>query len=92
MSKADLHHLVDSLPEDLIRRIDNGGPVTLVVTREGGHLEVREIDPEQAWFWTPEWQEGEREAEAQLAAGEGTIYYSDEEFLQHLDSVPPAPQ
>ncbi|WP_435589786.1 hypothetical protein [Micromonospora aurantiaca (nom. illeg.)] len=26
-------------------------------------------DPDQAWFWTPEWQAGEREADADLAAG-----------------------
>ena len=92
MSKADLHRLVDTLPEDVVRRIENGGPVTFVVTRERGQLELREIDPEQAWFWTPEWQEGEREADAELAAGQGTIYYSDEEFLAHLDDVPPAPE
>lgn len=90
MGNADLHNLVDRLPEDVVRRIESGGPVTLVVIRENGRLEAREIDPEQAWFWTPEWQEGEREADAELAAGQGTTYYSDEEFLQHLDSVPPA--
>ena len=85
-----MHNLVERLPEDLARRIESGGPVTIVVTRENGRLEVREIEPAQAWFWTTEWQEGEREADSELAAGKGTIYYSDEEFLQHLDSVPPA--
>ncbi|WP_236574567.1 hypothetical protein [Nocardiopsis sp. FR26] len=24
---------------------------------------------DQAWFWTPEWQQGEREASGQIAAG-----------------------
>lgn len=32
------------------------------------------IDPDQAWFWTPHWQIGEREASAQLAAGDLRVY------------------
>ena len=27
------------------------------------------IDAGQAWFWTPEWQEGEREVEEDIRAG-----------------------
>jgi hypothetical protein len=27
------------------------------------------IDPEQLWFWTPEWQAGEREVDRELQAG-----------------------
>ncbi len=87
MRNADLHSLIDRLPEDVVRRVENGVPVTLVVRRERGRLEMREIDPEQAWFWTPEWQQGEREADEDIAAGAGTMYYSDEEFLEHLDNV-----
>lgn len=41
-------------------------------------------DPDQAWFWTEEWQAGERRVDAQIAAGMGTIYMSGEEFLQSL--------
>ncbi len=26
-------------------------------------------DPSDAWFWTPEWQKGEREADADIKAG-----------------------
>ena len=32
----------------------------------------------------PEWAEGAREAMAESAAGQGTIYYSTEEFFRHL--------
>jgi antitoxin PrlF len=44
-----------------------------------------EIDPEQAWFWTPEWQEGERQADQEIASGQGEIYYSEEEFERALE-------
>ncbi len=47
---------------------------------------AEERDPDQWWFWTPEWQAGEREAEADLAAGRFDRYESDEEFLEALRS------
>jgi hypothetical protein len=34
----------------------------------------------------PEWIAGEREADADLAAGRSKIFYSDEEFLAYLSS------
>lgn len=42
---------------------------------------------DQSWFWTARWQEGEREATAQIAAGEATFYGSDAEFLAALDAI-----
>ncbi len=86
MRNADLHALIDRLPEDVVRRVAQGVPVTLVVNRENGRLEMREIDPEQAWFWTSEWQEGEREADEDIAAGRVTRYDSDEQFLAALEA------
>jgi hypothetical protein len=41
---------------------------------------------DQAWFWTPEWQAGEREADEAIAAGHTTYFGSAEEFLVALDS------
>ncbi|OHV39702.1 hypothetical protein BBK14_13605 [Parafrankia soli] len=31
-------------------------------------------DPDQAWFWTPQWQAGEAEASAEIAASGLTVY------------------
>jgi hypothetical protein len=45
---------------------------------------MSEREPDQAWFWTEEWQAGEREASEQIARGEVTTYMSDEEFLASL--------
>jgi hypothetical protein len=75
MTKADLHQLVDGLPD---RAVD-GAAILL------GEISDGRIDPEQAWFWTREWQEREREADEDLAVGRATRYESDEEFLTALD-------
>ena len=42
-------------------------------------------DPEQAWFWTERWQAMEREADEEIAAGDGEIYDSSEAFLEALE-------
>jgi hypothetical protein len=40
---------------------------------------------DQTWFWTPEWQEGEREVDEHIAAGRTTYFDSVDEFLAALD-------
>lgn len=77
---------VDKLSEDAVRHIEKGVPVTLFVTRESGRLEVRKIDPEQACFWTPEWHQGEREADEDIQPGRVVQYYSDKELLTALEA------
>ncbi len=44
----------------------------------------RNVPADQAWFWTPEWLEGEIEASEDIAAGRVTRHDSDEEFLESL--------
>lgn len=44
-----------------------------------------EIPFDQAWFWTAEWQDGEREASAELAACEGTCYEDVDALLAGLN-------
>ncbi len=75
MTKAELHKLIDELPDAAVE----GAGVLLRGIIKGS------IDPDQAWFWTPEWQAGEREADADIAAGRTTRYDSDEEFMAALD-------
>jgi AbrB family looped-hinge helix DNA binding protein len=43
------------------------------------------VDSSQAWFWTAEWQAGERQADAEATADRGTVHESGEEFLASLD-------
>jgi hypothetical protein len=75
MTKADLHQLVDRLPDKAV----DGAAILLREVTDG------RIDSEQAWFWTREWQQREREADKDLAAGRVTRFDSDEEFLEALD-------
>jgi len=43
------------------------------------------IDAEQAWFWRKEWQEGEKEAEADIRAGRAKKFKNVEELIKDLD-------
>ena len=42
------------------------------------------IDADQAWFWTEEWQKGEREASEDIARGRARRSASAGEFLESL--------
>jgi antitoxin (DNA-binding transcriptional repressor) of toxin-antitoxin stability system len=62
------------------------GHVTTVLTRDGRRL-ARIVPEEDAWVYSPAWQEKLREAEADLAAGRVQRFDSDEEFLEHLEAI-----
>jgi antitoxin PrlF len=67
-------------------RLEVGDPVEFEVVEEGILLKPHKvIDSTQAWFWTPSWQAGEREAAEERAAGRGRVFESSEEFLASLD-------
>jgi AbrB family looped-hinge helix DNA binding protein len=68
-------------------RLEAGDPVEFELVPEGILLRPKKaIDASQAWFWTPEWQAKEREADEDYAAGRGEIFMSGEEFLAALKS------
>ena len=78
-----------TIPADIRRatRLEDGDPVEVVVVEEGILLRPQKvIDATQAWFWTPEWQEKEREADEDIAAGRVERFESDEEFLAALEA------
>jgi AbrB family looped-hinge helix DNA binding protein len=62
----------------------------LLVTVEDGRIVLTPaalIPRDQAWYWAPQWQAGEREVDADLAAGRrGRVFDNDEEFLAALDA------
>lgn len=48
---------------------------------------LRQLNPDQAWFWTEEWQAGEREVDRDAAAGRVTTCATLEEFDAVLDAL-----
>lgn len=77
-----------SLPASIRKKfhLDEPGAQVEVTVRDG-EIVLRPMLPipaDQAWFWTQEWQEGERNADAQASAGLGTVHNSGEEFLESL--------
>ncbi len=48
----------------------------------------QEHEGSQAWFWTPEWHEGERDADEDIAAGRIFRQHNTEEFLAFLHARP----
>ena len=59
-----------------------GEPIRFEVTDRG--VLLRAIDPEQAWFWTPEWLEGESEADAAMASGDLVRFDSGEDLVAYV--------
>jgi len=79
-----------TLPEEIraAARLEEGDLLEVVITEEGILLRPQKlIDASQAWFWTPEWQAGEREADADLAAGRGETFQSEETLLGALEAM-----
>lgn len=74
VTRAELHKLVDELPDTAVE----GAGVLLRGIVAGP------VDPDQAWFWTPEWRRKEREAEADKAAGRVDRFRTDEKLLAAL--------
>lgn len=66
---------------NLVRSVD-------VEVLADGVVLLRGRDPGQAWFWTPEWQAGELEADADRAAGQVEVFDTDEDFDRRLGEIP----
>jgi AbrB family looped-hinge helix DNA binding protein len=78
-----------TLPEEIrtAARLEEGDLLDAEITEEGILLRPRKvIDATQAWFWAPDWQQGERDADADLVAGRGETFSSGEELLDALDA------
>jgi hypothetical protein len=44
----------------------------------------RLIDKRDAWFWSPQWQQAETEAQKDIRSGNVTEFESAEDLLAHL--------
>lgn len=79
-----------TIPRDLRERANLKAGTLVEISYVDGGLLVRpasESDSEQAWYWTAEWQQGEREADEDIRLGRSTVYESGEQFEAHLRTV-----
>lgn len=65
--------------------LDEGDILDLSVEEGKIVLEPKKLIPaDQQWFWTEEWQKGEREAQAEIDAGRVKAFDSMNDFLEDL--------
>lgn len=65
----------------------NDGDIFQVQLEEGKIILVpmKLIPAEQAWFWTKEWQAGEKEADEDIAQGRVKTFNRLDDLLEELD-------
>ena len=86
-SKVTRHGQV-TLPAAIRKRlgISEGDLVELVVEGDKAVLLPKKlIDSSQAYFWTKQWQEAEKEASADIKAGRVKTFNTVDELLADLD-------
>ena len=79
-----------TLPEEIrtAAHLEEGDLLDAEITDEGILLRPRKvIDSTQAWFWTPSWQAGEREADADRVAGRVETFESGDSLVEGLRSI-----
>ncbi len=78
-----------TLPDDIRRaaRLEEGDLLEAEITADGILLRPQKvIDAAQAWFWSPDWQAGERDADEDREAKRAETFSSDEAFVVALRS------
>jgi antitoxin MazE len=77
-----------TIPAEVVKklRLKQGDFLELQVTDDSLRLVPQKLIPrDQAWYWTKEWQEMEREADEDIAAGRVSgPFESAEDLLRHL--------
>jgi antitoxin PrlF len=77
-----------TIPADIRKaaRLAEGDPIEVEMTEDGILLRPQKvIDATQAWFWEAAWQAGEREADADIAAGRFDRFAGDDALMLALD-------
>jgi antitoxin PrlF len=79
-----------TLPEEIRSRahLEEGDLLDAEITDDGILLRPRKvIDSTQAWFWTPAWQAGERDADEDRVAGHLETFGSGDAFIEGLRAI-----
>ncbi|MDQ1644842.1 MAG: antitoxin PrlF [Cryptosporangiaceae bacterium] len=78
---------VVTIPQQVREQLHLQEGDNLIVAVEDGRIVLTPatlLPRDQAWFWTPEWQAKEAEADAAQAAGDTRKFSNDEAFLAAL--------
>jgi bifunctional DNA-binding transcriptional regulator/antitoxin component of YhaV-PrlF toxin-antitoxin module len=80
-----------ALPAKVRKRykLDEPGTQVELIERDDGVLEIRPyraVPADQAWFWTPEWQAGEKEATEDIDAERTERFDEGEDLVDALRS------
>jgi antitoxin PrlF len=86
--RGDRHQI--TLPAEVREalQVRSGDEIEFAVD-EHGTVTVRgytSIPTDQAWFFSPAWQAGEREADEQIAEDKGDLYTTDDDFLASFNA------
>jgi AbrB family looped-hinge helix DNA binding protein len=87
LTKVTRHGQI-TLPRSVrgLLNIEEGDFVEIEVVGDRAVLTPKRlVDKDQAYFWSREWQEGEREAGEDIRAGRVKEFASTEELLRDLD-------
>jgi AbrB family looped-hinge helix DNA binding protein len=80
-----------TLPKKIRERfqLEEGDLLVIEACEDGILMKPRKLlDPTQAWFWTKEWQEKERQAEEDIKAGRVSGPFKGvEELKKHLEQL-----
>jgi AbrB family looped-hinge helix DNA binding protein len=80
-----------TLPDEIRRALHIGeGDEVEFSVHDDGTITVRgyvSVPTDQAWFFTPGWLAGEREADGDIDAGRGTVHESAEGMFAHLEAL-----
>ena len=77
-----------TLPQSIRRALNIEEGDFLDVTVQDGQIVLRVkklVDKEQAWFWTEEWQKGERKADEDIKAGRVKRFKSAADAVKYLE-------
>lgn len=77
-----------TLPSTIRKRLGLKVGDILKTTLENGRIVIspaKAIDARQAWFWTKEWQDAEKEAEEDIRSGRVKRFKNAQELIKDLD-------
>jgi antitoxin PrlF len=84
-----------TLPDEIrvAARLEEGDLLGVEITADGILLRPQKlIDATQAWFWDAAWQAGEREADADRAAGRSETFATGEAMIAELEAMASKPR